>query len=106
MTEVLMERRLELIRGEERKQVVLRIGVPVQDVETAGGRDWRCPVLFTGLGKRPFPAVGVDALQAVTHALFAARVEAEAVERETGGHFAWLDHEGHGLPRIELNIRP
>ena len=106
MTDVLMERQLELVSGEERKRIVLRIGLPVQDVETAGGRDWRCPVEFTGLGKRPFPAVGVDAVQAVTHALCAARVEAEALERQMGGHFFWLDHEGHGLPRIELEIKP
>ena len=102
MTPVLMERQLLLVSNNERRPITVRIGIPVQDVETVGGLNWRCPVEFVGLSTRPFPAVGVDAVQAVAHALFAARVEADAYEREKGGHFLWLDEPGHGLPAVDL----
>jgi hypothetical protein len=103
MTQVLMERELLLVTDAERRPVTLRIGMPVQDVKTVDGFAWRCPVEFVGLTKtRPFSAVGVDALQALTLALFAARARAEAWERETGGHFSWLGEPGHGLPSIDL----
>ena len=105
MTQVLMERELVLVTDDERRPVTLRIGMPVQDVKTVGGFDWRCPVEFVGLSTtHPFAAVGMDALQAVTLALFASRAQAEAWERETGGHFLWLDEPGHGLPSIDLTI--
>lgn len=106
MTQVLMERELVLVTDHERRPVTLRIGMPVQDVKTVNGFDWRCPVEFVGLTRKHlFSAVGVDALQAVTLALFAARAQAEAWERETAGHFLWLDEPGHGLPSIDLTIK-
>ena len=106
MTQVLMERELILATDGERRPVTLRIGMPVQDVKTVDDVAWRCPVEFVGLTRtHPFSAVGVDALQAVTLALFAARAQAEAWERETGGHFLWLDEPGHGLPSIDLTMK-
>jgi hypothetical protein len=103
-TTLLAERPLLLVTGEVRTPVTLRIGVPVQDVETVDDRDWRCPVEFIGVdGPPPPPGVGVDALQALTHALKIAHLHAALYERQAGGRFHWLDEPGHGLSDIVVS---
>ena len=102
-TRPLVERQLEFETPAHRIPVTLRIGLPVQDVETASGLDWRCPVEFTGLDMAPLmPGVGIDALQALTHALKAARNVADALARDAGGSFSWLGGPGHGLADLTL----
>ena len=95
------EREYELLLNTERRSIVLRIGSPVQDVETVGGMDWRCPVQLIGTDNKALPpGVGVDSLQAHLHAIKVARIELEALERETGGQIQWLDQLGYDLPLI------
>ncbi len=94
MTRVIASR--ELVRMRDGEEVVVRVelGEPVQDVETTGGNDWRCPFRI-GDGKVR-NLYGADAMAAL---LFAVRFMLD----DAGGlrGVAWLGKGGSGLPRVE-----
>jgi hypothetical protein len=76
--------------------VIIRLGQPVRDVETAAGKDWRCPIQITGLGRRhPPPGIGVDSLQALVNALKIVHAHIEVA-----GRFEWLGGPGHYVPEL------
>ena len=103
MTPVIAQRDLVLVITGRRRQVRVRVGRPVQDVETVSGVDWRCPITVSGVGRTRFNrGLGVDSLQALVDAIKALEVEIEALEASTSGHVEWLGGQWHGVPSIQL----
>ena len=104
-TTLIAERALLLSAAGQRQQVRVEIGQPVQDVETLGGLDWRCPVKIDVGGRtRRMNGLGVDSLQALGDAFKALEIGVAALERRTGGRLLFLDHPGHGLPQVHLSL--
>lgn len=69
-TSVIATREFELTQNGVPSKLVVEVGLPVQDVETVAGMDWRCPIRFvqdTSVQERR--ACGVDAVQALQLAL-------------------------------------
>lgn len=102
MTTVIAERDLVLVTADKRTRVRVRVGCPVRDVDTSGGRDWRCPIqLSCGRLRWAGYGLGVDALQALVDALKAIEVMVADLETRSSGHLEWLDFPWHGLPTIK-----
>lgn len=107
MTPVIAQRDLILVRDGRRRQVRIRIGRPVQDVDTAHGRDWRCPITISGAGQsRSQRGLGADSLQALVHALKLVEEEIERLETRTLGRLEWFGEGWHGVPTIRLAEPP
>lgn len=91
----------------KRSRARVRIGQPVQDVPTADGIDWRCPVSISGLPKGPpLQGFGVDSFQALVGAIKVVELEIKRLEAQHGGLFEWLGMGWHGMPRIRLDTAP
>ena len=101
-TRPVAERQLELVTPTERRVIIARLGEPVQDVSTAGGDDWRCPVQLVGWDDTPPPAFGVDSLQALLHGIKMLHIHLTHIERQTGGVLHWLEEPGHFVPDVPL----
>lgn len=105
MTPVIAQRDLMLEVQGKRRRVRLRIGGPTRDVETARGRDWRCPIQVSGVGKiRKDQGLGADSLQALVHALKIVEEEITTLESRTSGQFLWFGELWHGLPKVRLAV--
>lgn len=82
-TSVIATRSLDLIEAGVSSKLVVEIGMPVQDVETIEGMDWRCPVRFVnGTLIQEQSACGVDAVQALKLALQLVRYEVERLSED------------------------
>lgn len=69
-TSVAARREFTIIRSGVASQLVVEIGVPIQDVETVSGYDWRCPVrIVDGDTLHERRACGVDSFQALRLAI-------------------------------------
>ncbi|MEQ8821931.1 MAG: hypothetical protein RLY93_16985 [Sumerlaeia bacterium] len=69
-TSPLAAREFELVSNQDSRCLTIEIGVPIRDVETAMGDDWRCPIRITCGGKVELTcACGVDAMQAIELAI-------------------------------------
>lgn len=69
-TSAIANRSFDIIEAGVSSKLVIEIGMPVQDVETVDGMDWRCPVrLVSGTSIQADRACGVDAVQALELAL-------------------------------------
>jgi hypothetical protein len=102
-TSTIAERELILVLDTGKRSLILRLGQPVQDVQSVNAMDWRCPVQLIGRETENLPAgFGVDSLQALINAIRIARIELDALERETGGRVQWLDQPSHDLPDWSL----
>jgi hypothetical protein len=106
--DVIAERRLFVV-GHPHLKVVVRIGKP-RDLEELfkdgkENADMFCPFQFRGVGdERIHFAAGVDAIQALQLVMKAIPVELNALMKEGGYVFRWLD-EGEsdlGFPEIGL----
>jgi hypothetical protein len=65
-TSMIAAREFDLVQGEVHSKLTVEIGLPIQDVETINGLDWRCPVRFVnGTSVRIQRACGVDSVQAL-----------------------------------------
>jgi Domain of unknown function (DUF6968) len=107
MTAVIAQRDLVLHVAGKAHQVCVRIGRPVQEVETASGLDWRCPITVYGVGRvRSQRGLGADSLQALVHALKLLEEEINGLETRTSGHLEWFGERWHGLPSIRLAELP
>ncbi|MGH2436890.1 MAG: DUF6968 family protein [bacterium] len=107
MTPVIAQRDLVLVVAGKRCLVRIRIGRPVQDVDTAHGLDWRCPITVSGVGHtRSQRGLGADSLQALVHALKLVEEEIEHLETRTSGRLEWFGERWHGLPSIRLAEPP
>ena len=59
-------REFDLVEEKMHSKLRVEIGLPIQDVETVAGMDWRCPVRFvSGTSVRIRSACGIDAVQAL-----------------------------------------
>lgn len=83
-TSVIATRVFDLIKDGVSSKLVVEIGIPVQDVETVSGLDWRCPVRF--VKGTPIQeerrACGVDAVQALQLALQLVHNEVERLSED------------------------
>ena len=69
-TRTIAARDLTVLRQDQATPLRLEIGEPVQDVETVGGMDWRCPVRWTeGDATKVHSLYGVDSMQALQQAM-------------------------------------
>ena len=65
-TSLLAERAFEVTDSISSDNIKVELGTPIQDVEVAGGLDWRCPVRVTRNDKVIIKsAIGIDAVQAI-----------------------------------------
>lgn len=104
-TRAVAARELTVLRpGRGATRLHLEIGQPVQDVETVGGMDWRCPVRWReGDAVRVRNACGVDAMQALQLALQSMADELAALADEPGVRLLFLGEPydiANGLPRV------
>ena len=97
-TRTVAERQLELITPDGRRLLIARLGEPVQDLPTAAGEDWRCPIQIIGWDHTPVPAVGVDSLDALLNGIKMLHIYLSHIERQTGGVLHWLEKPGHFVP--------
>ena len=85
-------RAMTVIRHGQPSPLHIEIGRPVQDVETIGGTDWRCPVRWRdGNSVRVHNACGIDSFQALQQALESIRIELVALAGEEGVGLEFLD---------------
>lgn len=69
-TRTIAARDLTVLRHGQAAPLRLEIGEPMQDVETAGGLDWCCPVRWTeGDAIAVHSLYGVDSMQALQQAM-------------------------------------
>ncbi|MBT2771112.1 hypothetical protein J7J47_02555 [Halomonas sp. ISL-60] len=70
-TETIASRVFDAVFDGSRQQIRLEIGQPIQDVETVGGTDWRCPVRLLINESQVYiqNACGVDSYQALALAI-------------------------------------
>jgi hypothetical protein len=102
-TRPIAERELVLVTAGTERPITVRLGEPVQDVPTAGGNDWRCPIQIEGSDRSaPPPGVGVDALQALLHGIKMIHIHLARIERQSGGVLHWLGEPGHFVPDLPL----
>ncbi|WP_417903577.1 DUF6968 family protein [Caldimonas brevitalea] len=82
-TSAVATREFELVRDAVASKLLVEIGTPVQDVESLGGTDWRCPVRFSG-GEttRVQSACGVDSFQALHLAFRLVQVELDRLTKD------------------------
>lgn len=65
-TSTIATREFDLVQEEVHSKLTVEIGLPIQDVETVAGMDWRCPVRFvSGTFVRIRSACGIDSVQAL-----------------------------------------
>jgi hypothetical protein len=84
-TRTIAERELTMVQGGRRRRLLLRIGEPIQDVQTVDSMDWRCPIEIIVDDQQPVAAGrGVDSLQALINAIRIAQIELESLERGSG----------------------
>ncbi|HEY0734109.1 MAG TPA: hypothetical protein VGD69_04320 [Herpetosiphonaceae bacterium] len=86
-TSVAAQREFTVIRAGVAGKLSVEIGIPIQDVETVSGYDWRCPVrIVDGDTIRERRACGVDSFQALRLAMQMAQDEVEQLAAEDGCH--------------------
>jgi hypothetical protein len=69
-TSVIATRTFDVIQNGVSSRLIVEIGMPIQDVETIAGVDWRCPIRFVkGASIQEHRSFGVDAFQALQLAL-------------------------------------
>ncbi|WP_157662122.1 DUF6968 family protein [Burkholderia ubonensis] len=72
--------------------ILVEIGVPVQDVETNIGLNWRCPVRITdGKLTKVYCAIGVDSYQSLAGAFPLVRNILEERAADRGGEIRFLE---------------
>ena len=65
-TSMIATREFDLVQEEVHSKLTVEIGLPIQDVETVAGMDWRCPVRFvSGTSVRIRSACFFDSVQAL-----------------------------------------
>jgi len=94
------ERQLVLVTAGGQRPLIARLGEPVQDVPSASGDDWRCPIQIEGWEHTPPPGVGVDSFQALLGAIKLLSAYLTQIERQTGGVLHWLGEPGHFVPEV------
>jgi hypothetical protein len=86
-TPVVASREFDLVQTGVRQKLVIEIGMPIQDVETINGYDWRCPVRIRhGDTLRERRACGVDSFQALQLAMRLMQDEVEQIAQAEGWH--------------------
>jgi hypothetical protein len=82
-TSVIATRVFDVIQDGEACKLIVEIGMPIQDVETVAGLDWRCPVRFVkGTSVQERRACGVDAVQALGLAVQLVHDEVEGMSED------------------------
>jgi len=97
MTMVIAQRALELELNGKIQKLLLKIGQPIQDVQTASGLDWRCPIMISGLSDEVYNACGLDSIQALGLAFSKAFNLLAEFEEQYQAKIRWLGGSGHGL---------
>lgn len=91
-TRTIATRELAVVRQDHVTRLQVEIGEPVQDVDTAGGWDWRCPVRWIEGGSvREHSLYGVDAMQALQQAMHWIAHEQAALAGTEGVSLRFLD---------------
>lgn len=86
-TSLAARREFTILRSGVASRLVVEIGVPIQDVETITGYDWRCPVhILDGDTLRERRACGVDSFQALRLAMQLAQDEVDHMLAEDDCH--------------------
>ena len=63
-TSAIATREFDLVQEGVNSKLRVEIGLPIQDVETLSGMDWRCPIRFvSGTSVRIQRACGIDSVQ-------------------------------------------
>jgi hypothetical protein len=79
-TSIVATRQFHVICAGSTTTLVFEVGLPIQDVETAGGFDWRCPVrIIDGSSVRDRRACGADSYQALQLGLRLVQDEVQAI---------------------------
>lgn len=82
-TSVVASREFTIVSNGAYSTVAFEIGLPIQDVETVAGMDWRCPLrIKNGTSINQRNACGVDSLQAIANALRIMRYEIEKIGQD------------------------
>lgn len=102
-THVVASRMFESSNPTNPRYLLLEIGLPIQDVVTASGNDWRCPIRVTETELESVVSVcGVDSFQALHQAFRWVTAEVQKREHDTGLQLLFLgmpyDPETH-LPK-------
>lgn len=96
-TSVVATRELDLVQDGSSSKLIVEIGLPVQDVETVSGMDWRCPVRFVnGASIRVRRACGIDSFQAVRLAFRLIQSEIEQLEKDQNAQVLFLGEPCRG----------
>ncbi len=84
-TSVVAVREFDLVQDGATSKLSIEIGLPIQDVETVSGMDWRCPVRFVnGTAVWVRRACGIDSFQALSLAFRLIQSEIEQLEARNG----------------------
>jgi hypothetical protein len=81
-TSVIASREIEVARNGDCSKVLFEIGMPIQDVQTVAGLDWRCPIRISedmNIAQRN--ACGIDSFQAIHNALRIVQSEIDAIAK-------------------------
>lgn len=91
-TNLLLMRDFEVLRLDGTTSALqIEIGTPIQDVETASGTDWRCPLRITDdAGTTQSNTCGIDAWQAVELSLKIVQHHLEQVRSTPGTTLLFL----------------
>jgi hypothetical protein len=83
-TELVASREYEICNDNVVEKITVEIGVPINDVVTISGKDWRCPIRIIRENKESnYYACGVDSYQAlniVMNQLVKLKLESIAIE--------------------------
>ncbi|MBD6620825.1 hypothetical protein FNW02_35010 [Komarekiella sp. 'clone 1'] len=86
-TSIVASREFEIIQSGVLNKLIVQVGMPIQDVETVDGYDWRCPVrIIDGDTIRERRACGVDSFQALHLAMQLIQDEVNQIAAEEGSH--------------------
>ncbi|QIB65713.1 DUF6968 family protein [Kineobactrum salinum] len=81
-TSVIASRECEVARNGVCSKVLFEIGMPIQDVPTVAGLDWRCPIRTSeDIQIVERYACGVDSFQAIHNALRIVQSEIDAIAK-------------------------
>lgn len=84
-TSLAARREFTVVRSGIAGKLIVEIGIPIQDVETVSGYDWRCPVrIIDGDTIRERRACGVDSFQALRLAMQLVQAEVAQLAAEDG----------------------
>jgi hypothetical protein len=86
-TSVVASREFVIVRSGVASTLVVELGMPVHDVETVDGYDWRCPIrIIDGATTRERVVCGVDSFQALQLGMRSIQNELEQIATAEGCH--------------------